>query len=70
MEEIKMNTIEEEHIEEKPMNSFLKTGKNIALFFIAPFIALIYVIALPIVGFGMIAKLAYETLKERTLKDK
>ena len=34
--------------------------KNIGLFFAAPFIALGYVIALPFVGFFMIAKLAME----------
>ena len=40
-----------------------KTGlvaKNVGLFFAAPFIALGYVIALPLVGFYMFGKLAYE----------
>ena len=34
--------------------------KNIGLFFAAPFVALVYVIALPFVGFFMITKLAME----------
>lgn len=45
-----------------------KTGvlaKNIGLFFAAPFIGLAYVIALPFVFFGMIAKLGYQALINR-----
>ncbi|MGB7453588.1 MAG: hypothetical protein WBM36_15795 [Lysobacterales bacterium] len=34
--------------------------KNIGLFFAAPFVALVYVIALPFVGFFMITRLAME----------
>jgi DNA-binding NtrC family response regulator len=39
--------------------------KNIGLFFAAPFIGLAYVIALPFVFFGMIAKLGYRALLNR-----
>lgn len=41
--------------------------KSIGLFFAAPFIGLMYAIALPFVGFYMFAKLAYEV--ERNKKD-
>ncbi len=36
--------------------------KNIALFFAAPFIGLAYVIALPLVGFGLLAVMAGRAL--------
>ena len=39
--------------------------KNIGLFLAAPFIGLAYVIALPFVFFGMIAKLGYRALTNR-----
>jgi CheY-like chemotaxis protein len=39
--------------------------KNVGLFFAAPFIALGYVIALPFVGFYMIAKLSKEAIEEK-----
>lgn len=45
-----------------------KTGvlaKNIGLFLAAPFIGLAYVIALPFVFFGMVAKLGYQALTNR-----
>lgn len=35
-----------------------KRAKNVALFFLAPFIGLAYLIAFPIVGFGMLVWLA------------
>jgi hypothetical protein len=41
--------------------------KNVALFFASPFIALAYVIALPFVGFFMIAKLALEAREKGRL---
>jgi DNA-binding NtrC family response regulator len=40
-------------------------AKNIGLFFAAPFIALGYIIALPFVGFYMIAKLGKEALDDK-----
>ena len=40
-------------------------AKNVGLFFAAPFIALGYIIALPFVGFYMIAKLSMEAIKEK-----
>ncbi len=39
--------------------------KNIGLFLAAPFIGLAYVIALPFVFFGMLAKLGYQALTRR-----
>ncbi len=39
--------------------------KNIGLFFAAPFIALVYVVALPFVGFFMFSKLAMEAKAKR-----
>lgn len=44
-------------------------AKNVGLFFAAPFIALGYVIALPFVGFYMIAKLSMETILEKRATD-
>jgi CheY-like chemotaxis protein len=50
-------------------SSALKTtgriAKNIGLFIAAPFIALAYVIALPVVGFYMFAKLGYEAYQKK-----
>jgi len=40
-------------------------AKNIGLFFAAPFIALAYIIALPAVGFYMMAKLGYQAYAKR-----
>lgn len=37
--------------------------KNIFLFFLAPFIALVYIFALPIVGMYYMAKTGYEAYK-------
>ena len=42
-----------------------RIAKNIGLFFAAPFIALAYIIALPLVGFYMFAKLGYEAYAKR-----
>jgi len=39
--------------------------KNVGLFFAAPFIGLAYVIALPFVFFGMLAKAGYQALTNR-----
>lgn len=43
----------------------LKVLKNIVLFFLAPFIALAYVIALPAVGMYMFASLAIELVHKK-----
>lgn len=53
---------------EEAVSGLRKAGilaKNIGLFFAAPFVALGYVIALPLVGFYMIAKLSKEALDEK-----
>jgi CheY-like chemotaxis protein len=42
-----------------------KFAKNVGLFFAAPFIALAYIVALPVVGFYMFAKLAYEAYQKK-----
>jgi len=55
-------SVEEETSRLKTIGTF---AKNIGLFFAAPFIALGYVIALPFVGFYMIAKLSKEGLQEK-----
>ena len=44
-------------------------ARNVGLFFAAPFIGLAYVIALPFVFFGMIAKVAYQALTNRNRSD-
>lgn len=43
----------------------LRIARNIALFFAAPFIALSYIIALPLVGFYTFAKLAVEAWQKK-----
>ena len=40
-------------------------GKNVGLFFAAPFIGLAYVIAMPFVFFGTIAKIGYEAMTKK-----
>jgi DNA-binding NtrC family response regulator len=40
-------------------------AKNVGLFLAAPFIGLVYVIALPFVFFGMVTKVAFEALTHR-----
>jgi len=50
------------------MGALRKAGvlaKNAGLFFAAPFIALAYIIALPAVGFYMMAKLGYQAYAKR-----
>ena len=42
-------------------------AKNVALFLVSPFIALVYVFALPFVGFYMFAKLMLEVQQKRQL---
>jgi CheY-like chemotaxis protein len=39
--------------------------KNVGLFFAAPFIGLAYVVALPFVGLGLLARYGYQALKNR-----
>lgn len=40
--------------------------KNVGLFFAAPFIGLAYVVALPFVGLGLLARYGYQALKNRS----
>jgi CheY-like chemotaxis protein len=47
------------------MRKVVIVTKNVSLFFAAPFIALGYVIALPFVGFYMIAKIGKEAIQEK-----
>jgi len=47
------------------MRKIVIVMKNVSLFFAAPFIALGYVIALPFVGFYMIAKISKEAIEEK-----
>ena len=47
------------------MRKVVIVTKNVSLFFAAPFIALGYVIALPFVGFYMIAKISKEAIEEK-----
>jgi CheY-like chemotaxis protein len=47
------------------MRKVVIVTKNVSLFFVAPFIALGYVIALPFVGFYMIAKIGKEAIQEK-----
>jgi DNA-binding NtrC family response regulator len=53
---------------EEKLSGWRKLGriaKNVGLFIAAPFIALGYVIALPLVGFYMFTKLGYEAFQKR-----
>ena len=53
---------------EQSISTLRKVGifaKNISMFFLAPFIALGYIIALPFVGFYLLAKLGKEALAEK-----
>ena len=43
----------------------LHTARNVALFAVAPLVALAYVVALPFVGLAMLGWLAVRTLRER-----
>ena len=47
------------------MRKVVIVTKNVSLFYAAPFIALGYVIALPFVGFYMIAKISKEAIEEK-----
>lgn len=40
-------------------------ARNVGLFFAAPFIGLAYVVALPFVGLGLLARYGYQALKNR-----
>ncbi len=51
------------------MRKVVIVTKNVTLFFAAPFVALGYVIALPFVGFYMIAKIGTEAIKETRTTD-
>jgi len=52
-------------VELKGWRKVLRIARNIALFLAAPFIALSYIIALPIVGFYTFAKLAVEAWQKK-----
>lgn len=56
---------EAEAVEFKGWRKAVRIARNIALFFAAPFIALSYIIALPIVGFYTFAKLAVEAWQKK-----
>jgi DNA-binding NtrC family response regulator len=50
------------------IGGWMKVGliaKNIGLFFAAPFIALAYIVALPVIGFFMFAKLGYQAFANK-----
>ncbi len=51
--------------EMRTLRKVSKFAKNIGLFFASPFIALGYVIALPLVGFYMFAKLGFEAYQKK-----
>jgi len=57
--------VEYEAIEFKGWKKAYRIVRNIALFLAAPFIALLYIIALPIVGFYTFAKLAVEAWQKK-----
>ena len=61
--EMQPEVIEKE--QSNPLRTAGKFAKNVGLFFAAPFIALAYIVALPVVGFYMFAKLAYEAYQKR-----
>jgi len=56
-------------VEAEPAKANNSVVKNIGLFFASPFIALGYVIALPIVGFYMFAKLGREAFIKRHMSE-
>ena len=62
---IEATAAEPEVVEFKGWRKALRIVRNIALFFAAPFIALSYIIALPIVGFYTFAKLAVEAWQKK-----
>jgi DNA-binding NtrC family response regulator len=53
-----------------PTRSFARSARNVGLFFAAPFIGLVYAIALPFVGLGLLAWEGYRALAEKTSKAK
>jgi CheY-like chemotaxis protein len=57
--------VETQVVEYKGWRKALRIVRNIALFLAAPFIALSYIIALPIVGFYTFAKLAVEAWQKK-----
>ncbi len=61
-EVIQSEAVKSEELAKPRRNSRIK---NVALFFASPFIALVYVIALPFVGFYMFAKLGYEAYSRK-----
>ncbi|MFC1695928.1 response regulator [Pseudomonadota bacterium] len=64
-EEAVPDTSATEAVEFKGWRKALRIARNIVLFFAAPFIALFYIIALPIVGFYTFAKLAVEAWQKK-----
>jgi CheY-like chemotaxis protein len=56
---------ETQAVELKGWRKVARIARNIALFFAAPFIALSYIIALPVVGFYTFAKLAVEAWQKK-----
>ena len=70
IESIALKTLEKtndvsEEVAEDAYHGWIRGLKNVGLFFASPFIALGYIIALPLVGFAMFAKLGYESLAKR-----
>ena len=63
-EEVEAEVVAETQVEKAPRGKIGTFFKNVGLFFAAPFVALGYVIALPIVGFYQFAKLAHEAYKK------
>lgn len=57
--------VEPELVEFKGWKKAFRIVRNMALFLAAPFIALLYIIALPIVGFYTFAKLAVEAWQKK-----
>ena len=57
--------VEHEVVEYRGWKKVFRIVRNIALFLAAPFIALSYIIALPIVGFYTFAKLAVEAWQKK-----
>lgn len=50
------------YVDQDGGRKFVQVAKNIGLFFASPLIGLAYVIALPFVFFGMVAKLGYQAI--------
>jgi len=58
-------TAEPEIVDDTRPVSAGRVAKNIGLFFASPFIALAYIIALPIVGFGALVVMGYRAIKQK-----